>query len=118
MHGDAYDKSFLSWNHLMALIYAQLSGLDSFRALEAGWNANASTLSSGLRDGGPASTFADANERRPVEVFAETFDMVAVQLDRQCRNGGRAFLRLIDSTPIPLGKICSNGPSRTAASAA
>ncbi|TIS91606.1 DUF4372 domain-containing protein, partial [Mesorhizobium sp.] len=38
--GDAYDKSFKSWDHLMVLIYAQLSGADSLRSLEAGWNAN------------------------------------------------------------------------------
>ena len=36
--GDAYDKSFHSWDHLLALIFAQLSDLDSLRALEAGWN--------------------------------------------------------------------------------
>src|SRR5262245_11198839 len=39
--GDAYDKSFFSWNHLVALIYAQLAGANSLRALEAVWNANA-----------------------------------------------------------------------------
>jgi putative transposase len=37
---DAYDKSFFSWNHLLALVFAQLSDLGSLRALEAGWNAN------------------------------------------------------------------------------
>jgi len=38
--GDVYDKSFRSWDHLMVLVYAQLSGADSLRGLEAGWNAN------------------------------------------------------------------------------
>ena len=38
--GDAYDKSFFSWDHVLTLIYAQLSDLDSLRALEAGWNLN------------------------------------------------------------------------------
>ena len=38
--GDAYDKSFRSWDHMVALIYAQFSAVGSLRALEAGWNAN------------------------------------------------------------------------------
>ena len=38
--GDAYDKSFNSWDHLLVLIYAQLSGATSLRSLESGWNAN------------------------------------------------------------------------------
>ena len=114
--GDAYDKSFFSWNHLLALIYAQFSDLDSLRALEAGWNANSQHhyhLGCGPLD---SSTLADANKRRSVAVFRDAFELVAGLLDRQCRNDGRAFLRLINSTPIPLGKICrwakSNGRIR------
>src|SRR3984885_15066719 len=114
--GDAYDKSFFSWNHLLALIYAQLSNLDSLRALEAGWNANRQHhyhLGCGALS---SSTLADANRRRPVEIFAEAFALVAGQLDRHCRKDGQVFLRLIDSTPIPLGKLCawakSNGRIR------
>ena len=33
--GDAYDKSFHSWDHLLALIFAQLSGLNSLRGVVA-----------------------------------------------------------------------------------
>jgi putative transposase len=62
------------------------------------------------------STLSDANKRRPVAIFAETFGLVASQLDRQTRRDGTAMLRLIDSTPIPLGKLCawakSNGRIR------
>lgn len=115
-HGDAYDKSFFSWNHLLALIYAQLSNLDSLRALEAGWNANPQHhyhLGCGVLS---SSTLADANRRRPVEVFIGAFELIAGQLDRHCRKDGQVFLRLIDSTPIPLGKLCawakSNGRIR------
>ena len=38
--GDAYDKSFKSWDHLVALIFAQLSSETSLRGLEAAFNAN------------------------------------------------------------------------------
>ena len=37
---DAYDKNFSSWDHLVALVFAQLSGAGSLRGLEAGWAAN------------------------------------------------------------------------------
>ena len=114
--GDAYDKSFRSWDHMVALIYAQLSGADSLRCLEAGWNANGQHhyhLGSGRL---ARATLADAGQRRPVGVFAEVFSRLAAQLDRKTRREGCAMLRLIDSTPIPLGKLCewakSNGRIR------
>jgi IS4 transposase len=114
--GDAYDKSFRSWDHLMALIYAQLGGATSLRSLEAGWNANSQHhyhLGSGpLR----RSTLADANRRRPEAIFAGLFALLAGQLDRGMRREGTAVLRLMDATPISLGKLCdwakSNGRIR------
>ena len=105
--GDAYDKSFESWDHLVTLIYAQLSGISSLRGLVAGWNANAHHhyhLGAGLI---ARSTLSDANARRPVGVFAETFEGLAAQLDRHSRGDGKAMLRLIDATPIPLGPLCT-----------
>ena len=114
--GDAYVKSFTSWNHLVALVYAQFSSAVSLRGLEAGWNANSQHhyhLGSGPL---VRSTMADANKRRPVAVFAETFSLVASQLDRQTRRDGAEMVKLIDATPIPLGKLCdwakSNGRIR------
>jgi len=114
--GDAYDKSFRSWDHLVALVYAQLSALDSLRGLVAGWNANCQHhyhLASGAL---ARSTLADANERRPAEVFADAYALVCGQIDRRARRDGQEMLRLIDSTPIPLGKLCawakSNGRIR------
>jgi IS4 transposase len=83
--GDAYDKSFFSWNHLVALIYAQLTGADSLRALEAVWNANAQHhYHLGVGEITRA-TLSDANSRRPVEIFAETFTMLSAQADRALR---------------------------------
>jgi putative transposase len=114
--GDAYDKSFDSWAHLMVLIYAQFSGASSLRNLEVGWNANSQHHYH--LDSGPVrrSTLSDAGRRRPVAVFAETFELLAGLLDRQVRRDGSALLQLIDSTPIPLGKLCdwakSNGRIR------
>ena len=103
--GDAYDKSFKSWDHLVALIFAQLSGISSLRGLETAFNANAHRHYH-LNVGKIArATLSDANERRPVEVFAETFAMVAAMVDRQTRVEGAEMVRLIDSSPVPLGKL-------------
>jgi IS4 transposase len=104
--GDAYDKSFKSWDHLVALIYAQLSGTDGLRGLVAGFNANSQHhyhLGTGKLS---RSTLADANARRPVGIFAQTFARLSAMASRQIRRDGAEMVRLIDASPIPLGKIC------------
>lgn len=103
--GDAYDKSFKSWDHLVALTYAQLSGIGGLRALEASFNANSQHhyhLGTGKLS---RSTLADANARRPVGIFAEVFARLVATADRQTRREGLEMVRLIDSSPIPLGKV-------------
>lgn len=110
---DAYDKRFRSWDHLQVMIFAQFSAAGSLRGLEAAWNAHSQHhyhLGSGpVR----RATLADANKRRPVAVFADTFNLICGQLDRQTRRDGTTLIRLIDSTPIPLNALCkwakSNG---------
>jgi putative transposase len=104
--GDAYDKSFKSWDHLVALIYAQLAGIDGLRALEAGFNANPQHhyhLGTGELS---RSTLSDANARRPSGIFAQVFAMLSADADRQTRRQGAEMVRLIDASPIPLGKVC------------
>ncbi len=105
--GDAYDKSFKSWDHLVALIYAQLSGNDSLRGVVAGFNANPQHhyhLGTGRLS---RSTLSDANIRRPVGIFAQTFATLSAMADRQIRREGAEMVRLIDASPVPLGKVCN-----------
>ncbi len=107
LNGDAYDKSFKSWDHLVALIYAQLSGNDSLRGVVAGFNANPQHhyhLGTGQLS---RSTLSDANARRPVGIFAQTFAALSAMATRQLRSEGMEMVRLIDAGPIPLGKVCS-----------
>jgi IS4 transposase len=102
---DAYDKGFRSWDHLTLLVFAQLGGTGSLRGLEAAWNANAHHhyhLGVGEIS---RSTVSDANARRPLAVFSETFAMVSRLAGRQLRREGEAMLSLIDSSPIPLGQV-------------
>ena len=104
--GDAYDKTFKSWDHLTVLIFAQLQRASGLRGLEAAFNANAHHhyhLHVGELS---RSTLSDANGRRPVGVFADTFATLASKVDRQTRRDGAEMIRLIDASPIPLGKVC------------
>jgi putative transposase len=106
LDADAYDKSFKPWQHLVALIYAQLSGVTSLRGLISGFNANPHHhyhLGVGELK---RSTVSGANERRPVALFARTFTMLAEQADRHTRREGTEMVRLIDASPIPLGELC------------
>jgi putative transposase len=106
LDGDAYDKSFKSWDHLVTLIFAQLSGIDSLRGLESAFNAN-SHQHYHLGVGKLArTTLSDANARRPVGVFAEIFAQLAGMADRHTRQDGAEMVRLIDASPVPLGKVC------------
>ena len=116
LEGDAYDKSFKSWDHLVTLVFAQLGALDSLRGLEAVWNAHAHHhyhLGTGPL---ARSTLADANARRPVAIFAETFDRLSCLADHAAKREGSEMLRLIDATPIPLDEVVTwaewNGRTR------
>jgi putative transposase len=107
LDGDAYDKSFKSWDHLVALIYAQLSGNDSLRAVVTGFNANSQHHYHLGTDKLRRSTLSDANARRPAGIFAQTFAALSAAASRQLRSEGKEMVRLIDASPIPLGKVCS-----------
>jgi putative transposase len=104
--GDAYDKSFKTWDHLIVLIFAQLSGIRGLRALETAWNANRQHhyhLDCGdLR----RSTLSDANKRPPARMFVDILNRLLGLIDRQTRSDGTQMVQLIDSTPIALGKLC------------
>ncbi|HYN40090.1 MAG TPA: DUF4372 domain-containing protein, partial [Rhodospirillales bacterium] len=108
--GDAYDKSFKSWDHLVTLVGAQLGRIASLRGVELAFNAN-SHQHYHLGTGKVArSTLSDANARRPVAVFADTFAVLANNADRRTRVEGAEMVRLIDSSPVPLDKVCKWAP--------
>jgi putative transposase len=102
--GDRYAKTLTSWEHMVALVYGQLSGASSLRALETGFNAqahqhyhlHARTLA--------RSTLADANERRTPAIFAELLGQLIGQMGRKHRKDVAFAMKMIDSTPIPLGE--------------
>jgi putative transposase len=113
---DAYAKAFRSWDHLVTLLFAQLSGIDGLRGLETVWNANAHHHYHLGVTPIARSTLSDANARRPVALFADTFAMLSGLAGRTLKREGAEMLRLIDASPIPLdaaiGWAVSNGRTR------
>lgn len=100
--GDRYVKHFSSWDHLVALVAAQLSGAASLRALELVW-ASQARCHYHLGAGPMArSTLADANVRRPAAILAETFTALAARAHRGLRRESDGLVELIDASPIPL----------------
>lgn len=102
LKGDKYCKGFDPWDHLIALVYAQLSGSESLREVETGFNSQcAAHYHLGSREV-KRSTLADANRQRNAEVFAEVCGQLMGQAQRKLRREMKDLLYLLDSTPIPL----------------
>ena len=72
-NGDTGIRSLTSWDHYVAMAFAQFTYRESLRDIEVCLRAVAQKLyHSGLRSGPvPRSTLADANERRDWRIFAE-----------------------------------------------
>jgi putative transposase len=110
---DAYGKSFNSWEHLVALLFAQVTGALSLRAIEVGFNAQVNLHGRLCCSRIARTTLADANARRPAALLAELFGQLVGGLGRKLRHEAQTVTRLIDSTPIPLNHLftcaASNG---------
>lgn len=100
--GDRRSRGFDSWDHLVAMVYAQVSGAPSLRTLEAGFNQhNAHHYhlgTSALR----RSTLAEANTHRDPVIFVELAKVLMAQAGRKVRQEGRDLLYLLDSTSFTL----------------
>lgn len=113
--GDRYVKDFASWEHLVALVFAQFDRIGSLRELVAVWNAQDSHYHLGCGRL-HRSTLADANRRRSAEIFAETFAALSGRARAALPRHGSQVARLLDASPIPLGSLCGwarwNGRTR------
>jgi IS4 transposase len=99
---DKHAKGFGCWDQLVALVYAQLSGANSLRVLESGFNSQGTHhyhLGTGTVR---RSTLADALARRQTEVFAETARLLMAQAGRRLKRDGAELLYALDSTSITL----------------
>lgn len=88
--------------HLKALLFAQFAGLDSLREIEEGLAGHPGALYHlGLRPP-RRSTLSDASAKRPAAVFADLCRHLMAQASPGLRGEGKALIRLIDATGIPL----------------
>jgi IS4 transposase len=113
---DRYAKRFKSWDQLTAMVYAQLSGAQGLRQLEAGFNAQRTHhYHLGTREL-RRSTLADANASRSPQLFAELARGLMAQVQRPVRRRCEELLYLLDSTSITLkgrGFDAWTAPTRT-----
>jgi len=94
--------------HLIAMLYAQLSGARSLREITTSLQSHASKL---YHLGGctvSKSTLASANASRPAEVFAGLLSALIGQLQHGYRRKIGDCVRLIDSTSVKLSKLSGN----------
>ncbi len=105
-HGaDRWRKSFLTRDHLVAMLAAQLSGADSLRGIQTLFAAHSKKL---YHLGcGPVrrSTLAHANATRGWEVFAAIASGLIARAGRSGRSA-RELMAALDSTPI---RLCGRG---------
>ena len=102
---DADARCLKSKAHLIALLYAQFSGLQSLRAIETNLRSHASKL---YHLGGRTvskSALATANAERPVGVFGGLLSALMAQLQRGYRRKIGDCVRLIDSTSVQLSSL-------------
>jgi putative transposase len=106
--GDRYAKTLSAWDQFVAMVFAQLSGAGSLRALAADWNAHAHHHYHLGSRAVARSTLADANGKAVrATVFAEVFARLSRDATPRLKREGDAMVRLIDATPIPLPALCA-----------
>lgn len=99
---DRYCKSFKSWDHLIALIYGQISGCTSLRELENTYNSHSGCHYHLGTQPIKRTTLADANARRDVGLFETTAKHLLSQVKGRLKRNIKEMLYLIDASPITL----------------
>lgn len=101
-HADRDVKHFQHWNHLVAMIYGQLSGVTSLRGLELGFNSHYKIAKIFGNSPVRRSTLADANQRREGLVFDDVAAWLIGQVAGKHRRENAQLKYLLDSTSITL----------------
>jgi transposase len=99
---DADTRGFNSKSHLMAMLFAQLSGAEALRDVEAGMASHADRLYHLGVTPAVRSTLADANRNRDSRLFSGLFARMIGRLDRGQRRALAETTYLLDATAIPL----------------
>ena len=98
-----YAKTLTCWRHLVALVFAQLSGTEGLRQLVAGFAALSPAQRRSLDVGVLyRSTLDDANARRPVQWLADVATSLMAQVQHRQRRAMQELVYLLDSSPFLL----------------
>ena len=92
-------------DQFIALLYAQLAGSESLRAIEAGFASHASKLYHLGACEVSRSTLADANARRPCAVFSGLLSELMSRCERRLGRQMADAVYLIDSTGFRLSSL-------------
>jgi hypothetical protein len=105
-HGaDRRVRRMTTKSQLIALMYGQLTGAQSLREIEQGMSSHAHRLYH-LGAAKPArSTFADANAKRPAQLFADLFAVMSMSASSGLRRDLREAVHLVDATSIRLTEV-------------
>lgn len=95
-------------SQFVALLYGQLSKAEGLREIEAGLLSHRSRLYHLGVDPVCRSTLADANAKRPAEVFCEVLAVLMAKAHRGLRRALADTTYLIDSTPLKLDQRSAN----------
>lgn len=94
---DYYSQTFGTFEHLRAMIYANIHEMRSLRTLEIALNSQPGTRRKVRR-----STLSDANAKRPAACFFWLLEQIMSLLPaRRCREINKV-VRILDSSPIRL----------------
>jgi hypothetical protein len=107
-HGaDKHVRRLSTRTQLCALLYGQLAGASGLREITGGLESHRARLyHAGMRPV-KRSTLADANGRRPAEVFSGLFVAMAGRVQRGLRRKVADAVYLIDATSLPLSGMGS-----------
>jgi hypothetical protein len=102
---DARVRRLTSKSQLIALLYAQFSGAQSLREIEQSLTSHRRRLYHIGATVPARSTLADANARRPAQLFADLFALLTAQASPGLRRATREAIHLVDATSIRLTDI-------------
>lgn len=101
-NADKYLKHFKQWNHLVAMLYAQLSGVTELRPLIIGFNSHVAHHYHLGMSPIKRSTLANANEQRSDAVFKDVAVSLMGAVSRKLRKECKDLVYLLDSTSLTL----------------
>lgn len=116
---DRYYKSFKTYEHMVCMLYATLSGISSLRELSTVMLACEGKLSHlGLSSFPKRSTLSDANIKRSSNVFADIYYGLVNQYgsflsDNEIKSSPVKHLNIVDSSTISLFSDILKGVGRT-----